>query len=61
VLYESKSNLSVKQAAELTHNMYELNAILPESKQARNILLQLSESQGRLKKIIDKYYRKRTH
>ncbi len=32
VLYKSKSTISLKQAADLTHNMYELIVTLPESK-----------------------------
>ena len=32
ILYEEKSNLSVSQAAELTHNMYQIAYTLPESK-----------------------------
>lgn len=58
ILCESKSGLSVKQAAELTHNIYELSVELPESKQTRNILLKLNENQARLNKIIDEYCKK---
>lgn len=44
VLYENKSTISLKQAAELTHNIYELVVTLPESKQRRKILVRLDES-----------------
>lgn len=56
VLYESKSTISLKQAAELTHNIYELIVTLPESKQTRKILLRLDENQTQLKKVIDENY-----
>jgi len=55
VLHENKSNISVQQAAELTHNMYEMVVMLPESKQVKRILLKLNEDQAQLKKIIDAY------
>jgi transposase len=56
VLYQNKSTISLKQAAELTHNIYELIVTLPESKQTRKILLRLDENQAQLKKIIDENY-----
>jgi hypothetical protein len=56
VLHESKSALSVKKAAELTHNIYEIVVTLPESKETRRILLKLSEEQEKLKKLIDQNY-----
>jgi len=56
VLYQSKSTISLKQAAELTHNMYELMVTLPESKQTKKILLKLDENQAQLKKIIDENF-----
>jgi hypothetical protein len=51
-----KSTVSLKQAAELTHSMYEIIVTLPESKQTRKILLRLDENQAELKKIIDENY-----
>ena len=56
VLYQSKSTISLKQAAELTHNIYQLNVTLPESKQTRKILLKLDQNQTQLKKIIDENF-----
>jgi transposase len=56
VLYQNNSTVSLKQAAELTHNMYELIVTLPESKQTRKILLRLDENQTQLKKIVDENY-----
>jgi len=32
ILYKENSNLSVKKAAKLTHNMYQITFTLPESK-----------------------------
>jgi len=56
VLKAEKSYLSVKRAAELTHNMYQLNIILPESKHQEPILLQMDQQQGDLNQIILKYF-----
>lgn len=56
VLFQNKSTISLKQAADLTHNMYELNVTLPESKQTRKILLKLDENQTQLKKIVDENF-----
>jgi transposase len=56
VLNAEKSYLSVKRAAELTHNMYQLNITLPESKRQQSILLEMDRSQADLYQIILKYY-----
>jgi transposase len=56
VLALGKSELSIKQAAELTHNIYQISVMLPESKQVRNILLKLSEDQTLLMNIIGHHY-----
>lgn len=56
VLYQNKSTISLKQAAELTHNMYEMIVTLPESKQLKKILLRLDDNQALLKKIIDQNF-----
>ena len=56
VLYKEKSPISLVKAAELTHTMYQLNIMLPESNHHKKILLKMDEDQSRLKNIIDKYY-----
>ena len=56
ILYKEKSAISVKRAAELTHNIYQLNIVLPESKQEKSILLKMTEEQSELYRIIQKYY-----
>lgn len=56
VLYEEKSTLSLKQAAELTQNMYEITYYLPESKQTRSRLLNMDEEQTELYQIVEKYF-----
>ena len=56
VLYKDKIPLSVKVAAELTHNMYQLNVILPESQHNKKILLQMNEKQVILMKTIAKNF-----
>lgn len=56
ILYKEKSTMSVKRAAELTHNMYQLNITLPGSKHQKSILLKMSEEQEALYKIILRNY-----
>ncbi len=52
ILYKAKCPFSVKRAAELTHTIYQLEAILPESKKQKTILLEMDEEQKLLTKII---------
>lgn len=56
VLQKNKIPFSVARAAELTHNMYQINIMLPESKQEKNILLKMDKQQQLLKDIIDKIF-----
>jgi len=48
ILYKEKSTLSVRKAAELTHNMYQLTFMLPESKHTKSILLKMDDQQAEL-------------
>ena len=52
VLYKENSTLSIKKAAELTHNMYEIYFLLPESKHKMSILLKMDNGQSELYNII---------
>jgi IS4 transposase len=52
VLYNEKSRLSIKQAAEITHNMYDITYKLPDSKQTKTKLLKMDEQQQELFEII---------
>ena len=52
VLYKEKSDLSVKRAAELTHNMYQIDYTLPESKHRKTQLLKMDDQQAELYRII---------
>lgn len=56
VLKKEKSNLSLKQAAELTHNMYQVTYILPESKHQQTQLLKMDDNQAELYQIIQKNF-----
>ena len=56
VLYKEKSPISLVKAAELTHTMYQLNIMLPESNHHKKILLKMDEDQSMLKNIIDKFF-----
>jgi len=53
VLYKDKSNLSLKKAAELTHNMYQITYTLPESKHTKSKLLKMDDEQA---EIIEKNF-----
>jgi len=52
LLYEHKAGFSPKRAAELTHNMYELEYLLPHSKKREKTLLKMNEEQLTLYKVI---------
>jgi len=56
VLYEEKSTLSLKKAAELTHNMYQITYTLPESKHTKSNLLKMDDEQAELYQIICKNF-----
>ena len=56
VLYQEKSTLSLKKAAELTHNMYEITYTLPISKHTKSKLLRMDDQQAELYRIIQKNY-----
>ncbi|HVX00432.1 MAG TPA: IS1634 family transposase [Candidatus Babeliaceae bacterium] len=56
VLYKEKSSLSIKKAAELTHNMYEITYTLPESKHTKSNLLKMDNEQAELYQIIHKNF-----
>ena len=56
VLYQEKSSLSVKKAAELTHNMYQITYQLPDSKHIKQKLLGMDEQQRELYEIILKNF-----
>lgn len=56
VLQAEKSTLSLKKAAEITHNMYQLTYILPESKQTKTRLLKMDDQQNELYQIILKNF-----
>ena len=54
VLYQEKSKLSLRKAAELTHNMYQITYTLPDSRQTKTRLLTMDENQKELFNIISK-------
>jgi transposase len=56
VLYKEKSTLSLKKAAELTHNMYQVIYTLPESKHVKSQLLKMDDQQSELFQIINKNF-----
>mgnify|MGYP003614620877 FL=1 len=56
ILYKEKSSISLKKAAELTHRMYQITYILPESKHTQSKLLKMDEQQALLYQIIQKNF-----
>jgi transposase len=56
VLYEEKSTLSLKKAAEVTHNMYQITYTLPQSKHTKSRLLNMDEAQAELYRIACKFF-----
>jgi hypothetical protein len=47
---------SQEKAPELTHNIYQMEIILPKSLHGTKVLLKMDENQNQLIKIIDKYF-----
>lgn len=56
MLHKEKSTLSLKKAAELTHNMYEITYTLPESKHTKSRILKMDDQQAELYQIIEKNF-----
>jgi len=56
VLHQEKSSLSLKKAAEVTHNMYQITYTLPESKHTKSRLLNMDEEQAELYQMINKNF-----
>jgi len=56
ILYKEKSMLSLKKAAEVTHNIYEISYTLPESKHTKSKLLKMDDEQANLYQIIQKNF-----
>lgn len=56
VLYKENSSLSLKKAAEITHNMYQITYQLPESKHIKSTLLNMDEEQKELYEIVRKNF-----
>lgn len=56
VLYKEESTLSLRKAAEITHNMYQITYTLPESRQTKSRLLNMDEEQAELYRIACKNF-----
>ena len=52
LLYKHKAGFSVKRAAELTQNMYEMFYTLPDARKEKSKYLKMDPEQSRLYKII---------
>ena len=55
-LYQAKSTLSLKKAAEVTTNMYQITYTLPASKQSPTHLLKMDAGQQELYDIIQRNF-----
>lgn len=56
VLTKEKFELSVETAKEITHNIYQIQITLPESRNRKNVLLKTDQDQTELLRIIEKYF-----
>lgn len=56
VLYKERSTLSLKRAAEVTHNMYQITYTLPDSRHTKSRILNMDQEQEELYKIICKNF-----
>ncbi len=56
VLYYEKSKLSLKKAAEVTHNMYDITYTLPDSRYTKTKLLKMDDEQQELFEIIQRNF-----
>lgn len=56
VLRKERSSISIRKAAELTHNMYQITYTLPDSKHTKSRMLQMDEEQAELYQIISKNF-----
>lgn len=48
LLHAEKSNISLRKAAELTQNMYQITYILPDSKNIKARLLKMNDANPKL-------------
>ena len=56
VLYQEKSTLSLKKAAESTHNMYQITYTLPDSQHTKTRLLKMDAKQQELYDIVNRNF-----
>jgi len=56
IMTKEKSKISLKEAAELTKNMYQIIVSMPKSRHSKHILLGMDEKQAEIKNIVEKYY-----
>lgn len=53
LLKQAKSNLSIKRSVELTHNMYEITYIIPQSKHTKSNIMKMDDEQNELFNIVN--------
>ena len=52
LLKQAKSTLSIKRSVELTHNMYQISYMLPQSKHTKSNLLKMDDEQEELYNVV---------
>lgn len=55
LLIRYKVGMSPRRAVDLTHNMYEIEFVLPKSRKKEKIILKMDDEQELLRSIIEKY------
>jgi transposase len=56
ILKKEGATISAKRAADLTHNIYQLNIVLPESQHQKSVLLKMDDEQSQLYQTIIKNF-----
>ena len=56
VLKQENASMSLKNASEITHNMYQITYQLPDSRHIKSSLLKMDEQQHELYNIVQKYF-----
>lgn len=56
VLHANKSDISINRARELSHNMYQITYLQPESKQIKTVTLQMSQDQAELCRLVNENF-----
>lgn len=56
VLHSNNSDISINRARELSHTMYQITYLLPESKQFKTVTLQMDHEQAELCRLVEESF-----